>query len=196
MKYYETRLYKFAKECRKIAQKAVPAYSSKFSKKIFTQDQHIAIGCIKVKTKQKLRDNEEMMSNMPHLCEAIGLAKVPDFTTTCKAIKRLKNKVFAVLLYLSASVMPSNGNMSIDATGFDRRHCRKHDTKIVLPAVESTRSGFAIKTLCGDKGYDDKAVRDSLRSMGIRPLIPHREFKPVDKAHNARMNAKTGTGGS
>ena len=173
-----------------------------------------------------------MLANMSHLCEAIGLARVPDFTTTCKSMKKLESKVFAVLLYLSASVIPSNGNMSIDATGFDRRHCskhyvkrckmtfgsmkttfivdtdilcilcvhatagRKHDTKIVLPAVESTRSGFAIKTLCGDKGYDDKAVRDSLRSMGIRPLIPHREFKPVDKAHNARMNAKTGTGGS
>lgn len=226
MKYSETSFYKLAKESRRLAQKAVPSYSSKFSKKTFTQDQHIAILCIKVKTKQRLRETEETLYEMPRICDAIGLSQIPDFTTMCKAMKRLRAKVLIVLLYMTASLVPCSGKASIDATCMDKRHSsahyvqrckmklgsmkvtllidtetlmvfavhvtvtRKHDTKIILPLTEKALKHFRIKVLPADKGYDDKAVRDTLREMGIRPLIYHREFKPIDKAHNARMNKK------
>lgn len=36
-------------------------------------------------------------------------------------------------------------------------------------------------------GYDSKFVRDSLRSQRTRPVIKHRIFWNIDKAHNARM---------
>ena len=29
-----------------------------------------------------------------------------------------------------------------------------------------------------------------MRKLGIRPIIKHREFKPIDKAHNARLDKK------
>ena len=226
MKYSETSIYKLAKESRRLAQGVVPAYSCKFSKKTFTQDQHIAVLCIKVKARQKLRETEEMLVNMPDICKALGLTQVPDFTTLCKAMKRLRNKVLIVLLYLSASALPSSGKASIDATGFDKRHSskhyvkrcrmklgsmkttfvvdtdtlailvahmtvtRKHDSKIILPLVKKAGKVFRITVLPADKGYDDKAVRDELRRMGIRPLIKHRKFKPINKAQNKRMNSK------
>lgn len=226
MKYSETSIYKLACQAQRLAQKVVPAYSSKFSKKTFTQDQHVALLCIKVKIRQKLRKTEEMITNMPYLCEALGLNHAPDFTTICKAMKRLRNKVLIVLLYLSASVLPSSGKASIDATGFDKRHSskhyvkrcrmklgsmktmfivdtdtlailvahmtvtRRHDSKIILPLVKKARKGFRITVLPADKGYDDKAIRDELRRMGIRPLIKHREFRAIHKAHNARMKKK------
>ena len=226
MKYSETRIYKLACEAQKLAQKVVPAYSSKFSKKTYTQDQHIATLCIKAKGRQKLREMEEMLLNMPTVCEAIGLEQVPDFTTMCKAMKRLRNKVLIVLLYLSACVLPASSKASIDSTGFDKRHSsrhyvkrcrmklgsmkttfivdtdtlailavhatvtRKHDSKIILPLVQKALKGFRITVLPADKGYDDKLVRDELRRLGIRPLIKHREFKPIDKANNKRMKSK------
>ena len=226
MKYSETRIYKLGMESRRLAQKVVPAYSSKFSKKTFTQDQHVALLCIKVKIRQKLRETEDMLINMPHICESIGLTQVPDFTTLCKAMKRLKNKVLIVLLYLSASVLPASTKASIDATCFDKRHSskhyvkrckmklgsmkttfivdtdtlailavhmtvtRKHDSKIILSLVKKARKTFRITVLPADKGYDDKAVRDELRRMGIRPLIKHREFKPIHKAQNKSMISK------
>jgi len=224
MKYSETRIYKLACELDKLARKAVPEYSSKFSKRTFTQNQHVAVLCIKAKMRQKLRETEEMLANMPKVREALGLSQVPDFTTMCKAMKRLRAKVFMVLLFLTACLVACSGKASIDATGFDKRHSskhyvkrckmrlgsmkvtlvvdtgtlmvlavhstvtRKHDSKIILSLTEKALSQFIIKALCADKGYDDKAVRDALRAMGIRPLIPHREFKPIDKAHNARMS--------
>jgi IS5 family transposase len=67
---------------------------------------------------------------------------------------------------------------------------RKHDTQIMLPLVKKTRTKHKIKSARGDRGYDDKEIRDTLRDLGIRPLIKHREFKSIDKAHNARMSKK------
>jgi len=226
MKYSETRIYKLAKESRRLAQKVVPAYSSKFSKKTYTQDQHVAVLCIKTKATKKFYETEEALINMPMVCEALGLKQVPDYTTMCKALKRLRSKVLIVLLYLTACLLPQSGNTSTDSTGLDRRHSsrhyikrckirirsmkvtflidtkeltilavhitatRKHDTQIIMPLVNKAAERFLIKVLAGDKGYDAKSIRDELRRMGIRPLIKHREFKPIDKAHNARIKKK------
>ena len=223
MKYSETRIYKLAKESQRLAQGVVPEYSSKFSKKTYTQDQHISILCVKVKSRQKLREMEELLINMPGLQDLLGLSSVPDYSTMCRAMKRLRTKILAVLLYLTASVMPSNGKASIDSTSFDKRHSskhyvkrckmnlgsmkttfiidtdtllilgvhmtvtRKHDTQIILPLFHDVRKRFRIKVLPADKGYDDQKVRDELRRFGVRPLIKHREYGSLDKAHNARM---------
>ena len=63
---------------------------------------------------------------------------------------------------------------------------RKHDTQIGPQLMG--RSQDEIDILLGDKGYDDRAFREMLRGMGVRPLIKHREYKPYDKAANARMD--------
>jgi IS5 family transposase len=64
---------------------------------------------------------------------------------------------------------------------------RKHYTKILPPLLRRAMKRFLVEVLCADKGYDDQKIRDWLRSEGVMPLIKHWEFKPVDKAHNARM---------
>ena len=64
---------------------------------------------------------------------------------------------------------------------------RKHDSQIILPLVEKVMTNFPVKTCCADKGYDSRHVRDTLREAGVRPLIKHREFTSLDKAHNKRM---------
>jgi len=45
-----------------------------------------------------------------------------------------------------------------------------------------------IDSLAADKGYDSAAFRDQLRDSDVRPLIKHRLYRPVDHAHNARLN--------
>jgi len=54
--------------------------------------------------------------------------------------------------------------------------------KVVLRNADDLRS------LAGDKGYDDMSFREALRSRGVRPLIKHREFAAYDQAHNARID--------
>ena len=63
---------------------------------------------------------------------------------------------------------------------------RKHDTQIGPQLTERNLEHF--EALAADKGYDDQAHRNRLKAWGKRPLIKHREFKPYDKAANARMD--------
>lgn len=70
-------------------------------------------------------------------------------------------------------------------------HCtttKKHDAKIG-PQVARRNAGDLL-SLAADKGYDAKAFRDELRESGVRPLIKHRLYSSLDRAHNARMNSR------
>lgn len=69
-----------------------------------------------------------------------------------------------------------------------RIHCttaRMHDSRIILPLYRKVNA--KIRVLYGDGGYDAKFIRNSLRFDRTRPVIKHRIFWNIDKAHNARM---------
>lgn len=59
-----------------------------------------------------------------------------------------------------------------------------HDTQIGWQVL--TRNLDQLETVVADKGYDWDALRQKLREAGVRPVIKHREFYPLDMAHNAR----------
>ncbi|GAB7011412.1 hypothetical protein JCM31271_33550 [Halorubrum trueperi] len=42
--------------------------------------------------------------------------------------------------------------------------------------------------LAADKGYDWQQLREKSREEGVRQLIKHLEFRPIDCAHNARID--------
>lgn len=68
-------------------------------------------------------------------------------------------------------------------------HCttsRPHDTQIGWQVL--TRNLDRIETITADKGYDWADLRTKLREHNVRPLIKHREFDILDKAHNARLD--------
>ncbi|UIO99497.1 IS5 family transposase [Halobaculum sp. CBA1158] len=64
---------------------------------------------------------------------------------------------------------------------------RKHDSQIAPSLIK--RNTGEVTILLGDKGYDDQKVRAVARDAGVRPLIKHREFSPLHKAWNARLDA-------
>jgi len=64
---------------------------------------------------------------------------------------------------------------------------RKHDTQIAPQVVKRNRESIAVLT--GDKGYDDQKLRQLAHNHNIRPLIKHREFTPLHKAWNARLDS-------
>jgi IS5 family transposase len=220
---YDSYFLKFTRACWDVVSREVPEYSSKYSRKDYTLQQHVAMLCLKIKFKKKYREIVDLVGLMPDVREIIGLEKIPHHTTIDKVFLKLKNLVLSILFTATAGKKePIDG--SIDGTGFDRRHSsrhytkrckltirslkvsllidvknlkihfvhitttRKHDTKIMLSILKKTKQ--KIKIIRGDKGYDAKEIRDYARSIGIRPLIPHRDFLPIDKMHNARMNKK------
>jgi IS5 family transposase len=64
---------------------------------------------------------------------------------------------------------------------------RKHDTQIAPQVVK--RNAASIEVLTGDRGYDDQKLRRLSHDHDIRPLIKHREFTPLHKAWNARLDS-------
>ncbi|MDG5778755.1 IS5 family transposase [Haloarculaceae archaeon H-GB1-1] len=68
-------------------------------------------------------------------------------------------------------------------------HCtteKRHDTQLGWQVA--LRNAGDLASLAADKGYDWMDLREKLREEGVRPLIKHREFRPIDHAHNARID--------
>ena len=223
MEFNETGLFKFASHAYELSKRVVKPYRSRFSKKTYTQHQHLTILLLKAKTKSKFHEMEEFLVVSPILQQALELTQVPDHTSMCRALQHLKPLVFQLLLVLSGRLLPASGKLAVDSTGFDRRHAskhyvkrskmtlssmkttyavdtkslailgvnttvtRRHDSQIILPLVKKVKRHFPVKVCCADRGYDSKEIRDELRKASVRPLIKHREFTNLDKAHNKRM---------
>nr|WP_160047966.1 IS5 family transposase [Natrialba sp. INN-245] len=68
-------------------------------------------------------------------------------------------------------------------------HCtteKRHDTHLGWQLAR--RNAGELRSLAADKGYDWQRLREKLREEDVRPLIKHREFRPIDHAHNARID--------
>jgi IS5 family transposase len=68
-------------------------------------------------------------------------------------------------------------------------HCstgKPHDTQLGWQVAR--RNAGDLASLAADKGYDWMELREKLREQGVRPLIKHRIFRPIDHAHNARVD--------
>lgn len=74
------------------------------------------------------------------------------------------------------------------STGLDI-HCsmkQPYDTQVGRQVL--TRNLDRLQIVTADKGYDWDDLRKELREAEVRPVIKHREFYPLDTAHNARHN--------
>src|SRR5215831_3959225 len=74
------------------ARQVLPPYSSKFSRKDFTQHQLFALLVLREFLKQDYRGLEQLLRDWSDLRQALRLAKVPDHSTLQKAAQRLLEK--------------------------------------------------------------------------------------------------------
>ena len=82
-----------AREALDAARVALPAYSSKFSKKTYTQHQLVAALAVRQFLKSDYRGIEQHLKDWSDLRAALGLSDhVPDHSTLQKAAERLLEK--------------------------------------------------------------------------------------------------------
>lgn len=74
------------------AREALPPYSTKFDRKVYTQHQLFAILALREFLKQDYRGMEQFLLDWSDLRRALGLSKVPDHSTLQKAAQRLLQK--------------------------------------------------------------------------------------------------------
>jgi len=82
----------FARQAVDVARAAPPPHSSKFSRKDYTQHQHAALLAVKQFLKTSYRGLTAYLRDWAELRAALGLAKVPHYTTAQKALARLEKK--------------------------------------------------------------------------------------------------------
>jgi hypothetical protein len=80
------------KEALQVAKKALPAYSSPFSPRVFTQHQLFAILVLRQFFRTDYRGVVQLLSDFSDLRNALGLTKVPHYSTLCYAEGRLIKK--------------------------------------------------------------------------------------------------------
>jgi hypothetical protein len=81
-----------AQEALRLAADAMPVYSSKFSRRDFTQHQLFALLALKTFFKTDYRGLVQMLVDFRELRDDLGLDKVPHYSTLCKALPRLLKK--------------------------------------------------------------------------------------------------------
>src|SRR5215216_5456869 len=81
-----------ARTALQVARSAIPAYSSKYSKRDFTQHQLLAILALGQFFKTDDRGIVALLKDLSDLRDTLGLRKVPHHTTLFHARKRLAKK--------------------------------------------------------------------------------------------------------
>lgn len=95
-----------ARAALEVAAEALPAYSSKFSRKDFTQQQLFAMLAVRRSLKLDYRGLEVLLREWAELREAMGLKKVPDHSTIQKAACRLTATGAPILSWLGGPTAP------------------------------------------------------------------------------------------
>src|SRR5690242_16318785 len=81
-----------AREALRLAKDALPAYSSKYSRKDFTQHQLFAVLALKAFLRTDYRGVAQFLDDFAEIRSDLGLSKVPNFSTLCYAEQRLLKK--------------------------------------------------------------------------------------------------------
>jgi hypothetical protein len=99
-----------ARKALEVAADAIPAYSSKFSKKDFTQHQLLAILALEQFFKTDDRGIVVLLADLSDLRHALGLRKkLPHHTTLFQARKRLAKKGALIACCARSSAMLTPG---------------------------------------------------------------------------------------
>ena len=81
-----------AREALRLAQEALPAYSSKYSRKDYTQHQLFALLALKTFFKTDYRGVAQMLTDFAELRQDLGLGEAPHYSTLCYAARRFLKK--------------------------------------------------------------------------------------------------------
>jgi hypothetical protein len=86
-----------ARMALRVARDALPAYSSKFSKRSFTQHQLLAILVLRQFFRTDYRGIVALLDDFSELRRELSLTKVPHYSTLCYAEQRLLKKGLSIV---------------------------------------------------------------------------------------------------
>jgi transposase len=197
MKRRQSLLVKLISSCQKLLQKSrILKYSCKFSKKVYTQHQHILLLVLKTYLRRTYREIAELIEELPNVRKLIGLKKVPHFTTPQKFLQRFSSLLFDSLIGRLVSGISGKLTVAIDATGFSSSYTSRYyvmklfgETSIksfmkLSVAAETSRKLILAMKARKAPAHDNRdfiPLLKSLKGMKVSHVI-------ADKAYDAERN--------
>ena len=130
MKIITSKFKKLADFCYELCGEAeLMLYSSKFSKKDFTQFQHLFMLIYKQFRKFTYKELLEDLSDNMSLRAYLGLNKLPHYTTLIKFAQRIPSKVFHKLISAFSKLIEQPEKVAIDGTGISLDNASPHYCK-------------------------------------------------------------------
>jgi IS5 family transposase len=123
-----------------LAQRSVPTYSTKYSRKDFTQHQLITLNLIRIKCDWTYRQTIEWFRWMTPLRDHLDLEIMPDHTTLYHAFDRMSLTIGRMLLSDSLEPFDLSGFSGINATGFERSGASQYYAKTTKMNFESIKT--------------------------------------------------------
>jgi len=117
----ESRYIRMVRSVFKVCQRqCIPLYSSKFSRKDYTLWQHIALLVLWQRTRKSYREYvDDFLTVADRLVAALGLSKLPHFTTVEKFLLRVSSTLLERVLGGFVHLTRVRGQVfSPDASGF------------------------------------------------------------------------------
>ena len=113
------------------AKQALPAYAHRCSPKLYTQHQLFACLVLKVFHKTDYRGIVAILQDSPDLAQAIGLQRVPHFTTLQKAARRLLlsgpgSRLLLATIRLAMKRQRRVPLAAVDSSGLEARHVSRY----------------------------------------------------------------------
>jgi hypothetical protein len=114
----------------RLAAQTLPKYSSKFSRHDFTLPQLFACLVVREHQRHSYRGVEALLCDAPQWCRAIGMNKVPDHNTLCRAFHALhlgrRGKLLDRLAQWMAVAKLLGRTAAIDSSLYDTHHRSRH----------------------------------------------------------------------
>jgi hypothetical protein len=156
---------KVLKLAYELGQEVLPGYASRFSRKDFSSAQLFACLVLREHQRKSFRGVEALLVDSPQWLADIGLAKVPDHNTLCRAFDRLMKpgqarSMLDLMIKLAQQRKTlrcsKDKPLAIDSSMFESHHVSRHyerrrrDSK--LAAAKKGRENGAKRSIAGAAG--------------------------------------------
>ncbi len=201
MKSDSNVLIKFARACVAVCRHSrLPLFSSKYSKKLYKQYQHVCILLLMKRERKHYRTVTQLLEIIPELMHAIGLERLPHYTTIQKFFRRLSMVLFERILAQTTRLFELSGIIAIDSTGFSSNHASRYFMMIKYRRKKCVWKEAYIKNSITvdvvkqvviasmsrkDKGHDMldfvPLMKETAKTVGIKTVI-------ADKGYDSESN--------
>jgi hypothetical protein len=174
-----------------LASGVLPDHSSKFSRHDFTLPQLFACLVLREHQRQSFRGVEALLRDAPHWCRDIGMRRVPDHNTLCRAfhtleLRRRAGRLLDVLAQWFAVSRQLGSTAAIDSSLYDTHHRSRHYERRCRHYASQDRKTANFRRSCSAKRTPKLAMACDTRThlvlsararIGMGP--DYRDFPPL-----------------